>query len=156
MSSSDRASLRQYTARFGYERVAEALSANVPDYVAVYGSLRSGFGLPDAPDVGNRLIHRGRCTIKGDLYDVGKYPGLTGGEGVVKGELYEIRDIGVLRALDEYERYDALKPEQSLFVRRVVRLLEPPVDAWVYFYNHDLGHAPRIESGNWAEHQKRD
>lgn len=153
MSAPERASLRRYVSRFGFERVAKALSAGSLDYVAVYGSLRSGFALPDAPDVGDRLIDRGTCTIQGLLYDLGDYPGVVAGQGSVAGELFEIRDLTVFRDLDQYERYDALDPDSSLYIRRLVRLQEPTVDAWIYLYNRDIEGKPIIPSGDWAKYR---
>ena len=143
MGAPGRASLRRYVARFGFERLAKALSAEATEYVAVYGSLREGFALPDAPDVGSALLDRGNCRIPGQLYDLGEYPGLVPGEGSVVGDLFEVRDLSVFRLLDRYERYDALHPKDSLYLRRVVRLLQPQVDAWVYLYNRTVeGKAP--------------
>src|SRR5947207_10958435 len=79
MGAPGRASLRRYVARFGFERLAKALSAEATEYVAVYGSLREGFALPDAPDVGSALVDHGNCRIPGELYDLGEYPGLCPG-----------------------------------------------------------------------------
>lgn len=154
MNSPDRASLRRYSANFGFERVAQALSADGSDYVAVYGSLRAGFGLPDRPAIDEDLVvDRGACLISGRLYDLGDYPGLVPGDGVVHGELFELRDLAVLKAFDKYERYDARNPEKSLYLRRAVRLVHPPCDAWVYVYNQSLHSAYHIASGDWAAHQ---
>ena len=154
MGAPERASLRRYVARFGFERLAGALSAEATDHVAVYGSLREGFALPDAPDVGSALVDRGNCRIPGQLYDLGEYPGLVPGEGSVVGDLFEVRDLSVFRLLDRYERYDALHPKDSLYLRRVVRLLQPQVDAWVYLYNRTVEGQPRIESGDWAQYRR--
>lgn len=94
MSAPERASIRRYAARFGFERVAQVLGADQPDYVAVYGSLMRGFGLSDAPEgLEELLIDRGSCVISGKLYDLGDYPGLVPGDGNVNGELYEVRDF---------------------------------------------------------------
>lgn len=128
-------------------------SANRPEYIAVYGSLRNGRALPDAPDLSSKLIDRGHCSIEGMLYDLGDYPGLKPGEGSVVGEMFEVQDLSVFRDLDQYERYDALHPEHSLYVRRVVRLREPVLDAWTYFYNGDVDSTQLIESGDWASHR---
>jgi gamma-glutamylcyclotransferase (GGCT)/AIG2-like uncharacterized protein YtfP len=153
MNAPERAALRRYVARFGFERLAKALSAGASEYVAVYGSLRDGFSLPDAPDVGGSLHDRGYCTIQGLIYDLGEYPGLKPGEGCVIGELFEVRTLSVFRRLDEYERYDALRPNESLYLRRVVRLQQPEIDAWVYLYNGDVEGKPLIESGDWARYR---
>ncbi len=152
MSDSDRASVRRYAARFGFERVAKALKANTPEYVAVYGSLRQGLGLPDRPEAGEALRDCGPCRIRGRLYDLGEYPGLRPGEDTVVGELFEVRDRRIFRELDEYEKYDAQDRAGSLYIRRSVRLAEPAVDAWVYFYNDEVSEQQRIDSGDWADH----
>ena len=76
------------------------------------------------------------------------------GEGSVVGDLFEVRDLSVFRLLDRYERYDALHPKDSLYLRRVVRLLQPQVDAWVYLYNRTVEGKPRIESGDWAQYRR--
>jgi gamma-glutamylcyclotransferase (GGCT)/AIG2-like uncharacterized protein YtfP len=120
-------------------------------HLAVYGSLRRGLGLPDEPDVRASLFDRGPCTIAGILYDLGEYPGLVPGDGRVVGELYELRDPAVLVELDRYEEYDARDRHGSLFVRRAVRLIEPPLlDAWVYWFNGDVGARAPVPAGDWA------
>lgn len=155
LNAPERASIRRYCARFGWERVAEVLSAGPDEYVAVYGSLRSGFALPDRPDVGDALVDVGQCVIQGCLYDLGDYPGLVAGDGRVIGELYKVRRLSVFRELDEYERYDPRKPEDSLYLRRATRLLEPAIDAWIYVYNRPIDSAQLIPSGDWSEHRGR-
>jgi gamma-glutamylcyclotransferase (GGCT)/AIG2-like uncharacterized protein YtfP len=36
-----------------------------------------------------------------------------------------------------------------------VRLKEPDIDCWVYFYNRDVSQAPKIADCQWAEYKKR-
>lgn len=67
--------------------------------------------------------------------------------------MYEVLDFKAFQALDKYERYDSLRPNDSLYVRRAVRLIEPAVDAWVYFYNKGIDGKPLVSSGDWAEHK---
>lgn len=155
MESEKRAALRKYAARFGFERVSSTLNATNTDYVAVYGSLRKGLALEDTPpELSDMLIDRGPCLIRGSLYDLGDYPGLKPGDGTVKGELYEICDPKALKLLDEYERYDALKPESSLYLRRCVRLIEPACDSWTYVFNGPIDGRTQVESGDWAHYQQ--
>jgi gamma-glutamylcyclotransferase (GGCT)/AIG2-like uncharacterized protein YtfP len=153
MNAPERASLRRYVARFGFERIQRELGAPDREQVAVYGSLREGFGVDDRPDVGNKLVDKGRCVIKGAIYDVGGYPGLADGDGVVVGELYEVLDLTVFPQLDEFEKYNPLAREKSLYLRLPLRLVDPPVDAWVYVYNSDVTGRRRIDSGDWARDQ---
>jgi len=132
------------------------------EHFAVYGSLMSGLHPEDAPDTGGHLELVGPCTIRGGLYDLGDYPGLVPGAGAVVGELYRLRPglapcrvAEVLRLLDVYERYDGRDLPGSLYTRRVARLAQPDVDAWVYFLNRAPGARPRVPHGNWRNYQSR-
>jgi gamma-glutamylcyclotransferase (GGCT)/AIG2-like uncharacterized protein YtfP len=163
MRSRERGSLRRYCACFGWERLATRLNAQRFEYVAVYGSLMKGLQLDDAPNLAPYLERVGACTIQGDLYDLGNYPGLVAGEGRVAGELYKLkfdlpkRDATeAFRRLDKYERYDAHDVPRSLYRRCVMRLAEPDVDAWVYVYNHPVVDRPLVASGNWRTYRNDD
>jgi gamma-glutamylcyclotransferase (GGCT)/AIG2-like uncharacterized protein YtfP len=119
------------------------------DAVAVYGLLRSGesgferFGLAGA------FAPLGPCVIPGRLYDLGAYPGLIDGPGKVVGELFEVRDAGVMPALDAFEDYWPDDPDRSRYDRVQLRLLEPDREAWVYCWKLGLHEARLIESGDW-------
>jgi len=119
--------------------------------VAVYGLLRSGetgferFGLAGA------FAPLGPCIIPGRLYDLGAYPGLVEGPGEVIGELFEVRDPGVMPALDAFEDYWPDDPARSRYDRVEVRLMKPDRRAWVYRWTLDLAAARRIESGDWLQ-----
>ncbi|ARS89577.1 gamma-glutamylcyclotransferase family protein [Natrarchaeobaculum aegyptiacum] len=145
--------------------------------IVLYGTLRRGsekyveFGLED------RLTYVGECTLEGLLYDLGEYPGLvlepevrdaegsTTDDGapdadrsdtLVTGELYRVDDETVVHELDAYEGYSPANPAGSLYVRQLVRLEEPPVDAWTYVYNRDVENAPVVTSGDWRAYTDRD
>lgn len=134
------------------DAMAHPGGAGVPRHLALYGSLTGGAAPSLTLDLGFRLADRGECRIPGNLYDLGEYPGLRPGEGVVVGELYELLDVDALRDLDRFEGHDPTDPERSLFIRQAVRLLEPDLDAWVYMCNRDVSDAPAIESGDWRAH----
>lgn len=73
-----------------------------PRHVFVYGTLRRG----DVRDI-NRLLPTprfvGAATVPGQLYHLGRYPGIVlGGEVSVHGEVYEI-SAELERVLDEIE-----------------------------------------------------
>jgi len=120
-----------------------------------------GLALPDVPsDLSKYIASCGECVISGELFDLGRYPGLVPGTGNVRGELYRLNDplpkeraLEAFRQLDEYERYDAHDVEGSLYHRRVVRLRNPTVDAWLYYYNGPVDGARRIESGDWRDYR---
>lgn len=101
------------------------------------------------------MIEAGPCVLSGVLFDLGEYPGLLPGDGQVVGELYELADPTLIHELDEYEGYNALMPSQSEYIRRVTRLIDPAVDAWVYYFNGDTRGSARVISGDWAQHLRR-
>ena len=152
MSESPCGGLRRYAARFGFERLARALNAGETDYIALYGSLMASVGGQDKAELNSNLTYVGPCQINGRLFDLGDYPGLVIGKGLVEAELYTIDDLSLLAPLDDFERYDPEDRTGSLYLRRCVRLAEPGVDAWLYVYNQDTeGKAP-IPSGDWKAH----
>jgi len=119
------------------------------DAFAVYGLLRAGesgfaqFGLADA------FSPLGSCRLKGQLYDLGDYPGLVEGDGVVLGELFEVLDPSVMPRVDAFEDYWPDDMDKSRYARRKVRLIEPDREAWVYIWLKGLENARRIQSGDW-------
>lgn len=119
------------------------------DVIAVYGLLRAGesgferFGLAGA------FAPLGPCTIPGQLFDLGAYPGLVDGPGSVVGELFEVVDASVGPTLDAFEDYWPEDPDKSRYDRVLVDLLEPRRAAWVYRWRLGLDQARRIESGDW-------
>ncbi len=96
-----------------------------PELIAVYGSLLSDMGGAEDLGVTEQLRLVGPCEIGGVLYDLGRYPGLVLGNGIVHGEIYELADPAVLERLDAYESYQPANPEGSLYIRRLVRLARP-------------------------------
>ncbi|MFP4520257.1 MAG: gamma-glutamylcyclotransferase [Oceanicaulis sp.] len=120
------------------------------DLIAVYGLLRAGemgfeqFGLAHA------FRDAGPCVLKGELFDLGRYPGLVQGEGRVIGELFEVLDPSVMARLDAWEDYWPDDPARSRYERRQTALIEPAGrNAWVYVWALGLQGATRIESGDW-------
>jgi gamma-glutamylcyclotransferase (GGCT)/AIG2-like uncharacterized protein YtfP len=152
LSAPDYAAVRKYLARFDYEQLAAQAGASDIDYVAVYGVLRSdvnGLLSTPEPDLASRTISRGKCLIPGALFDVGDYPGLVPGDGIVEGELLEISHESVLADLDHFEGYDPGKPYEGKFRRQLVRLRKPSVDAWIYVYTKESADLPCVPQGDW-------
>jgi gamma-glutamylcyclotransferase (GGCT)/AIG2-like uncharacterized protein YtfP len=139
----DLAYLRLYCERFGYEEICRTITgrktcSDVPEYIAFYGSLMKSGGTQEKLKVDDYLENQGPCEIRGRLCDLGEYPDLVKGNDRVKAELYKVKDLRVFPLLDKYEEFDIHNLERSLFVRHVVRLEEPQLDAWVYFYNRSI------------------
>jgi len=105
--------------------------------------------------------------IRGSLYDLGEFPGLVLGSGVVVAELFKIRDSSVLSRLDKYEEYNPAKPEQSLFQRTILQLPKyrspianklrrnPKIDCWIYVYNQPIEGKRKIEEPSWHEYKRK-
>lgn len=129
-----------------------------PEYLFVYGTLRSG-----AQSEMARLLARsadliGLATFQGRLYRVDYYPAVVPSRhsgDQVKGEVYRLRDPdAVLPALDDYEGCGPGYPEPAEYIRRKeqVRLKGGETfEAWIYLYNLPGERLPRIESGDFME-----
>lgn len=112
------------------------------DRIAVYGTLKRAFGVQQRLGVANRLSYVGPCRLRGDLYDLGRYPGLAEGGGEVEAELFEVLDASVVPELDRFEGPG--------YERRKVELLEPQGRAWVYVLLRRPPESRRIAAGRWT------
>jgi gamma-glutamylaminecyclotransferase len=129
----------------------------VAEFVFFYGTLMAGFDRRRRLGIDTLLRYAGRGSIEAALYDLGIYPAAVKTTGSrVWGEVFETDAIGdVLSALDEIEGHSPDDPDGSLYLREKVPADLPDgrtVEAWVYFYNAPLGHAPLIPSGDYLEH----
>ncbi len=128
-------------------------------YVFVYGTLRAG----EINDIGRAAArHRieaprliGTASVRGRLYDFGRYPGLVldATAGFVHGDIYEI-DAALVPVLDEIEEVypgvDGLFKSRQLTVAvdgRNLTCLFYPVDA------ESVSGLPRIANGDWVEYR---
>jgi gamma-glutamylcyclotransferase (GGCT)/AIG2-like uncharacterized protein YtfP len=140
----------------------------MPDeFLLLYGSLGSREPMHAELGLDKALQYLGPRKIRGSLYDLGKYPGLVLGRGVVVAELYKIRDLSVLSRLDEFEEYDHIKPAQSLFRRTTLQLPRyrsrianklygrPTIDAWIYVYNEPIDGKEKIAEPSWQEYKRK-
>ena len=121
--------------------------------IFVYGSLRS-----DAPRkragakrafealaAGAEL--EGRATITGRLYVPSWYPGFVpGDDGQVTGEVWRIRDSGLLGRLDAYEGDQYVREEREAGLEA-----GSTVTAWVYRYVANLTGVSEIASGDYLD-----
>jgi len=126
------------------------------DRIALYGSLMRGLGALSELGISAALHFEGSCSIPGQLFDLGSYPGLRPGPGSVRGELHRLdrrQRRSVLARLDEFEDFDPLHPDQSLYRRVRVDLLKPAgCSAWLYVYNRQPDPRLRIPDGDWRGH----
>ena len=107
--------------------------------VFVYGTLMQGRSNHDYYLGGKEMIDD--ATLDGfDMYDIGSFPGIVPGDGVVKGELYEVSE-------KELASLDYLEGEGSLYIRRCVPVTTrsgKTVLAQVYIYNSGVAGLEQI------------
>lgn len=129
-------------------------------YVFVYGTLKVG-GRFSFNYVNQRLRSQ-PATIKGTMYKLGWYPGITiGGDKTIHGELHLFKDfVGVVKSMDRVEGFRGRKYENNLFNKHVVEAetdTGEKVKAMVYAVNHnvtDLNKRDVVEDGVWKIEKK--
>jgi gamma-glutamylcyclotransferase (GGCT)/AIG2-like uncharacterized protein YtfP len=123
-------------------------------YLFVYGTLMAAADHPMGRRLGREARLIGPATIRGRLYDLGRYPALieSGTEdGLVHGEVHELASpASSLRWLDAYE---GIVPGREAPYERLLRPVDlaagARLEAWVYLYRRDVHRARHLESGRW-------
>jgi gamma-glutamylcyclotransferase (GGCT)/AIG2-like uncharacterized protein YtfP len=157
LADDDHAAVRLYCRQYGYERVAALITPKgQPEepLLAVYGTLREGEATLEPVPGRAALALRGACSLRGQLVDLGEYPGLIEGNGRVAGDLFTLTDPAAWPELDAYEEFFPDDPAASEYDRIYVRLADPPLDAWVYRYIRPTDGAKLIASGDWLTHRR--
>lgn len=127
----------------------------------VYGTLR--------PEYGGGEINRtyltgckdlGLATVQGVLYNLSWFPGLKRTNDPsrhVIGHVYEIPSVtlnDVIQGLDQFEGFNPLRLEHSLFVRgEIIAIMESDkseVSCQTYFFARFTREAIKIESGDFV------
>jgi len=86
----------------------------------------------------------GEGSVAGSLLDLGRYPGLVGGAGRVRGELYRLDDPELLPVLDREEGYNFRRSTTIVTLASGRRLR-----AWVYRYRGARERAMPIPHGDY-------
>lgn len=127
------------------------------DLFVFYGLLQPvSESFPHAIDLAGSGAFLGEARIRGDLYDVGGYPGMVAGEGLVCGTLYRIDDPLIVPEIDAFEDIIPGEEAESLYRREQHPVLNADgaptgQTAWVYVFNKPLAEDPKIESGDWLK-----
>ena len=136
-----------------------ALEINGPvgagDLFVFYGLLKQGAaGMPDHIDLdaGGEFLRD--VSLRGDLYDLGGYPGIIDGDGLVKGILYRLDNAALAVPLDEFEDVVPGENDASLYLRVKREVCDhngqrTGETAWVYWYNQPIDGYQKIVNGNW-------
>ena len=121
-----------------------------PTTLFVYGTLKRR-----APRRQHPLLRDARyvanASVRGELYDLGKYPGLiraSRNQQRVAGELYELPEeaaVAMIRALDRYEGREYVRRRVFVTLANGKRRA-----AWTYLLRHRPKWAVRLLSGRYS------
>jgi gamma-glutamylcyclotransferase (GGCT)/AIG2-like uncharacterized protein YtfP len=118
-------------------------------YIFVYGTLKRGGTIHWIIE---NFPFLGRAEAEGFmLYDLGSYPAMVPGVGVVYGEVYEVSEEA-LQSLDWVEGVPVLYRRELIEVSFEDGF---SLKAWAYIYNGDVNGYSRIESGEWRVLQEK-
>lgn len=123
-------------------------------FVFVYGTLLSGLRLSYLLDDSEFV---GQAIASAILYDLGPFPAIKKGDGLVIGEIYYV-DENTLKALDDVEGYNESDKSNSLYIRSKIKLIQPvgiQSDIYAYFYNPPIREDNLIPSGDYRSYLNR-
>lgn len=133
-----------------------------PTHLFVYGTLLSGDTGAGGRAQRDRLAREARVvgsgTVRGRLYHLGRYPGLTLDDGeseFVHGELRELKTPATTLAwLDDYEGIVPGNHPHNEYERRTIEVTLASgehVTAWGYVYRLPTVEKPLIANGRWLD-----
>ena len=117
----------------------------------IYGTLMPGLRL-EAEMQGAQPL--GPARVQGRLVDVGRYPGLIPGEGLVTGEVYRVDDAQLAR-LDEVEDVVPGDRAVSQYWRERVLVQDGTLagqQVWTYVYNQPIDGLTPIAHGDYRRY----
>lgn len=125
-------------------------------YVFVYGTLMNGFKNSIAEFLRNNSIFIGKGITKGEIYNLGSFPGAVFDENslnIIYGEVYKITTNieAVIAELDTYEgindpTFDYYEKKEAF-----IQVNTTQIKASVYHFKKSPNSFKRIESGNYLE-----
>jgi len=134
---------------------AHAAEGAMTNLLFVYGTLLRRSRHPMAKLLSEQARFVGEAKVRGCLYDLGRYPGITESSADsdwVYGDVYELTCGETLAQLDAYEELESPRP--SYFDRQLGEATlddGSTVAVWVYWYRGELGNATRSPSGRYTQ-----
>ena len=130
------------------------LDVDKTEALFIYGTLLPGLRLADAMAGASCL---GEAVVPGLLYDVGPYPGLVEGKGLVHGLVYRLspQHLDRLDGIEEMVPGDRLA---SLYWRIRIEVMAgacAPSRVWTYRYNRSVSGLRCIPGGDYRQHLNR-
>jgi gamma-glutamylcyclotransferase (GGCT)/AIG2-like uncharacterized protein YtfP len=122
------------------------------DLIVFYGSLRPPYKTRHHIGIDHMVEHIGQARFLGALHDLGAYPAYVRGDHEVVGDLYRLIDDRLATVLDPFEGYDPNDLAASHYTREQIRLVDPPVSAWIYRYLATPPPGSLVPSGDWVTH----
>ncbi len=124
--------------------------------IFVYGTLLKGLQRERAL---SRSDFLGNGHIKGELYDLGRFPALKAGNNKVFGELYEVSEQ-ILNHFDQIEGFKATNKAESLYIREMVDFhladTSEIIITETYFYNRSVvGRSTLIPNGDYRDYRRK-
>src|SRR5687768_9028254 len=118
-----------------------------------YGTLMPGCAPAAMRSACDRMEVVGHGTVRGSLYDLGQFPGVVEGGGIVHGLVLRV-PTDAWAKLDEYEACPSPDSPEGLFRRvRTRAKMEDggEVECWLYVYARDVTGLRPVESGRWVK-----
>ncbi len=131
------------------------MSADPGALLFVYGTLRRDVGAPAYKLLARHGELFDHGTVRGRLFDVGRYPALVldgGPDDQVRGEVHVLRaPRWALAGLDHYEGVAGSGQYRRIRVPVATRD-HGRIKAWVYEYLRDTSRLAQVQSGDYARH----
>ena len=122
--------------------------------IFLYGTLMLPYPTQDRLGIKPLLTYLGPAAMTGRLYNLGPYPALAPGSGLVRGQLFAVQAPAALRVLDGFEDYHPGDPQGSEYLRQTWPLADQEASAWVYVYNRPVYGLKPVPRGDWAAYRQ--
>src|SRR5687768_12748274 len=126
------------------------------DYLFAYGTLIPGCEPAQMNSICSRLELIGEATVRGILYDLGTFPGVVEGDGIVRGVVLRVPP-DAWPATDAYEGCPIPGGADGLFRRIMTRATlhnGEEIDCWLYVYARNVGVQHIVASGDWRRRKR--